>query len=72
MSYQQPSIEELHMIDAVLESVSSLFSSGLAKQIVISRITPKALQVWADTWDNINDRVPPNGGWDWGYKKKRI
>jgi hypothetical protein len=58
------------MLDVVLEQVSDFFSLNLTKQIQITRITPIALRTWTETWKTINNREPPNGGWNWIDKSK--
>ncbi len=58
------------MIDAVLEHVADFFSIHLEKQIQITRITPIVLRTWTETWKTINNREPPNGGWNWIDKNK--
>lgn len=56
------------MLDAVLEKTSSFFTEKLKKGVMITRIDEKSLIAWKETWDVINKRQPPNGGWDWEYK----
>lgn len=64
------------MFDDVLEGVTENLSKELQKNIKITRITSTAQTAWTESWKPINDRQPPNGGWDWvamyqDYKRKK-
>ena len=60
--------EMFDALDAVFENVSVFFNKELQKKIRITKIDPNALNSWKETWKEVNDRKPPNGGWDWAYK----
>lgn len=55
-------------VNAVFEKVGDFFSSTLGTEVKITCINPEALDAWQQSWDGVNNRIPPNGGWDWGYK----
>lgn len=56
-------------LDRVFEEVENLFLLSEQQFIKITRITPIVLKKWTETWKPYNHRQPPNGGWDWVYKK---
>ncbi|MGZ4953597.1 MAG: hypothetical protein ACXV8Q_00675 [Methylobacter sp.] len=55
-------------VSAVFEQVGHVFSSALKKEVKVTCINPDALTAWQQSWDSVNQRTPPDGGWDWQYK----
>jgi hypothetical protein len=56
-------------LDAVYEKVKIIFADRLQQPVWLTRIDYAALKTWSETWEPINKREPPNGGWDWFYKR---
>jgi hypothetical protein len=52
-------------LDAVYEKVEITFASRIQQPVRLTRIDFTALKAWSETWEPINKREPPNGGWDW-------
>lgn len=56
-------------LDAVYEKVEIIFAGRIQQPVRLTRIDYAALKTWSKTWEPINEREPPNGGWDWLYKR---
>lgn len=56
-------------LDAIFEEISNEFTTSIRKDVRITNIDHIALKTWSETWKHINIRKPPNGGWDWVYKR---
>ncbi|MBP0020703.1 MAG: hypothetical protein J7647_24500 [Cyanobacteria bacterium SBLK] len=49
----------------VFEEMAEIFSRELQKNIRLTEIDEVALNAWEQDWKPINQREPPNGGWNW-------
>ncbi len=56
-------------LDAVYEKVELIYINRIQQPVRLTRIDYAALKAWSETWHPINKREPPNGGWDWVYKR---
>lgn len=56
------------IFDLVVKNVSEYYSSEFGLELEIVRISEVVLEKWKESWETVNNRLPPNGGWDWAYK----
>lgn len=59
-------------LNAVFEETSNYFSISTRETVRITQVDHVALRTWSETWKSINTRTPPNGGWDWTYKRNHF